>query len=154
MATSEEFQKRFIELTDDMQEQGKTNKSVLIGISSATFYNAYNYGIVPRTPSLMRIADHFKISVEYLIGLTDSEYFVKSANPSTFTERLNDLRLENRIPTIYELSQKLHIHRNNIRQWFKLNCLPLIDDVIIIADYFEVSVDYLLGRIDDRTPYR
>lgn len=35
-------------------------------------------------------------------------------------------------------------------QWW----VPLIDDLIIIAKHFNVSVDYLLGRTDDRTPYK
>ncbi|MCX4286628.1 MAG: helix-turn-helix transcriptional regulator, partial [Clostridia bacterium] len=97
---------------------------------------------------------YFNISVDYLIASTDDEYFAKSTQSKNFLERLEELRLERKIKTRYELSQELLIHRNNISQWYKLNCLPLIDDLIIIADYFNVSVDYLLGRTDDRTPYK
>ena len=154
MPVSKEFKERFIELTDTLDVDGKTKKAALIGISSATFYNAYNYGIIPRTASLIRISDYFKISVEYLVCETDNEYFVKSSSPVKFTQRLDELRAEKGIETIYALSQKLHIHRNNIRQWFKLNSLPQIDDLVILADFFGVSIDYLLGRTDDRTPYK
>ncbi len=64
------------------------------------------------------------------------------------------LQKEKNISTVYELAKIVHIHRNNIAQWNKLNCIPLIDDIIIVADYFDVSIDYLLGRTDDRTPYK
>lgn len=154
MAISKNFQKRFIDLTDDFDEKSKTKRAKIIGISNTTYSNAYNYGIIPKTSSLIRIADFYNISVEYLIGNTNNEHFEKSSTPVQFKERLLELQNEKGISTVYELSQRIHIHRNNIAQWYKLNCIPLIDDLIIIADFFKVSIDYLLGRTDDRTTYQ
>lgn len=154
MAISKDFQKRFIELSAEIDVKSKDKKAEIIGINRSTFSRAINYGIIPKTSSLIRIADYFNISVDYLIASTDDEYFAKSTQSKNFLERLEELRLERKIKTRYELSQELLIHRNNISQWYKLNCLQLIDDLIIIADYFNVSVDYLLGRTDDRTPYK
>lgn len=151
MAISKEFQDRFIELANNIEVKSKEKKAEIIGINRSTFYNAFNYGIVPKTPSLIHIADYFNISIDYLVAITDDEYFEKSKNPKTFLERLEELRIERGIKTRYELSQEILIHRNNIAQWYKINCLPLIDDLIIIAKYFKVTVDYLLGRTDDRT---
>ncbi len=154
MALSINFQNRFIDLTDDLDEKSKAKRAKIIGISNTTYSNAYNYGIIPKTSSLILIADYFNISVEYLIANTDDEHFEKSLRPISFKERLIELQREKNISTVYELSQRIHIHRNNIAQWYKLNCIPLIDDLIIIADFFKVSIDYLLGRTDDRTPYK
>lgn len=154
MSLNENFQKRFIELADDLDEKSKAKRAKIIGISNTTYSNAYNYGIVPKTSSLMRIADYFNISIEYLIANTSDENFEKSLRPVLFKERLSELQREKGISTVYELSQKIHIHRNNIAQWNKCDCIPLIDDLTIIADFFKVSIDYLLGRTDDRTPYK
>lgn len=154
MAISQRFQSRFKDLVYEMEEPSKAGKAEAIGISGLTFFNAYNYGIVPRTTSLMRISDYFNISVEYLIGNTDSDYFIKSEKSVTFFERLEDLRIKNGIPTVYELSKEIHIHRNNISYWKTKGFTPSIEDVVLIADYFKVSVDYLLGRTDDKTPYK
>lgn len=154
MAISKEFQDRFIELSSEIDVKSKDKKADTIGINRTTFSRAYNYGIIPKTPSLIHIADYFNISIDFLIALTDDEYFEKSKRPKSFLERLEELQNECGIQTRYELAQKILIHRNNIAQWYKLNCLPLLDDLIIIADYFHVSVDYLLGRSDDRTPYK
>ncbi len=151
MAISQAFQERFIDLTNDIEVKSKDKKADIIGINRTTFSRAYNYGIVPKTPALIRIADYFNISVDYLIAVSDDEYFEKSKQPKSFLERLEELRIERGIKTRYGLAQELLIHRNNIAQWYKINCLPLIDDLIIIAQYFEVSIDYLLGRTDDRT---
>ena len=153
MALSINFQNRFTELADELQEKSKSKRAKIIGISNTTYSNAYNYGIIPKTSSLIRIANYFDISIDYLIGNTDNERFEKSLQPVNFKERLIELQNEKGISTVYELSQRIHIHRNNIAQWNKLNCIPLIDDLIIIADFFDISIDYLLGRTDDRTPY-
>ncbi len=150
MALSKNFQNRFIELTDDLDEKSKSKRAKIIGISNTTYSNAYNYGIIPKTSSLIRIADYFNISIGFLIGNTDIEHFEKSVNQVKFKERLLDLQKEKGISTVYELSESVHIHRNNIAQWNKSDCIPLIDDLIIVADFFKVSIDYLLGRTDDK----
>lgn len=154
MALSKNFQNRFIELVNDLEGQSKSKNADLIGISNTTYSNAYNYGIIPKTSTLIRIANYFNISIEFIIGNTDDEQFEKSQHPVLFKERLMQLQKEKNISTVYELAKIVHIHRNNIAQWNKLNCIPLIDDIIIVADYFDVSIDYLLGRTDDRTPYK
>lgn len=120
-----------------------------MGITYVTFSKIYNYGIIPKFKVLIRIADYFDISVEYLLCMTEEVYFKKSNSPKTFGFRLNELRKENNY-TIYKLSELLHIHRNNIAQWIKNDYIPSINDLEIIADFFNVSLDYLLGRTDEK----
>lgn len=153
MALSTNFKNRFVELADELDEKSKSKRAKIIGISNTTYSNAYNYGIIPKTSSLIRIADYFDVSIEYLIGNTDNERFEKSLHAVSFKERLTELQKSKNISTVYELSQRVHIHRNNIAQWNKLNCIPLVDDLNILADFFKVSIDYLLGRTDEKTPY-
>lgn len=42
MAISKEFQKRFIELTSNIEVKSKEKKAEIIGINRSTFSNAYN----------------------------------------------------------------------------------------------------------------
>lgn len=153
MAVSKEFQKKFIELVNDLDLKNRTDIANTIGITYATFGKIYSYGILPSVPILMRIADYFNISIECLIGNTDNYYFNKSGKPATFQDRLKELMNKKDIQTVYELSQRIHIHRNNIAQWIKKGYLPTIDDLTIIANLFDTSIDYLIGRTDDDTPY-
>lgn len=150
MAISKNLQERLIDLSDELGEISKEKKAAIIGINHTTYSRIYNYGIVPRTPALIKIADYFNVSVAYLMGESDSDYFSPIIDKVPFTSRLDSLLQEKNIKTLYDLSQKVHIHRNNIRQWYTADCLPLIDDLFILADFFGVSVDYLLGRTDDR----
>lgn len=50
----------------------------------------------------------------------------------------------NRSMTIAELERKLDLSNGQIRRWQKAN--PNSEHLRLIADYFDVSVDYLLGR--------
>ena len=63
----------------------------------------------------------------------------------TFGERLKELRLEHKL-TQLELAKKLFISKSSICKYEKDNNFPEASLLQKIADYFEVSVDYLLGK--------
>ncbi|HIB3686273.1 helix-turn-helix domain-containing protein [Enterococcus faecalis] len=48
--------------------------------------------------------------------------------------------------SVYQLEEYLGFGRNTIYQWNKRT--PGIDKIESVADYFQVSTDYLLGRTD------
>lgn len=62
-------------------------------------------------------------------------------------ERIKDLCWKNKT-TIAELERKTGISNGQIRKWD--NSMPGIDRIEKIADYFNVSTDYLLGRTDEK----
>lgn len=151
-SVSVEFQNRFKDSVDELKGLNKHRIAENMNITYVIFSKAYNYGIIPKPIILMRIADFFNVSVEYLLGCTDDEYFKKSKDPVTFQVRLKFLR-DSKNLTPSDLSNQTHIHRNNILQWAKYNYIPSLDDLTILKDFFNVSLDYLLGRTDDPTPY-
>ena len=101
---------------------------------------------------MIKLADFFNVSVKYLLNESDDEYFERSSAPKTFQARLRELLAEKNL-TIYALAEKTHIHRNNIAQWLKNSYIPSYDELVLLADCLTVSVDYLLGRTDDRNEY-
>ncbi len=64
-----------------------------------------------------------------------------------FTRRFNDLIKENGI-TKAELAKALDTSKALITIWTQGKSLPSIIYLVKIADYFNVSADYLLGRKD------
>lgn len=64
-----------------------------------------------------------------------------------FISRLEQLMKEANI-TEYKLTQELSLSKSAIWNW-KQGSQPSADKIILIADYFEVSTDYLLGRSND-----
>lgn len=66
----------------------------------------------------------------------------------TLYERIDELAKKQKI-SVFDLSLKLGMSRNAIYQWKK--SVPNVEAVQKVADYFNVSVDYLLGR-EDKQP--
>lgn len=62
-----------------------------------------------------------------------------------FVERLNDLMTDRHL-SIAKLSKITNIPRTTINSWTLQIKTPRMDSLDRLADYFEVSVDYLLGR--------
>lgn len=64
-----------------------------------------------------------------------------------FPERLRRLREKNRLKRCV-LADLCGINRNAIKRYETGKAQPTLKALISIADYFEVSVDYLIGRSD------
>ena len=64
-----------------------------------------------------------------------------------FAERLKELRTENNL-SIVGLAKAIGTNHANISRWESKERLPNIDAVILIAKFFGVSTDYLLGVVD------
>lgn len=64
-----------------------------------------------------------------------------------FTKRLKELLKDNKISQI-TLANKLHISKNQIHYWVKGKSEPSIQLLIDLANYFNVTIDYLVGRVD------
>ena len=67
-------------------------------------------------------------------------------------ERLKGLRKDAKISS-EELSKVIGVTRQQVQR-YETNKTDITSDVLIkLADFFDVSTDYLLGRADLKTPY-
>ena len=64
-----------------------------------------------------------------------------------FRQRLQMLREQKRISRIV-LSELCGLHPDAVRRYERGECEPTKDSLIAIADFFEVSIDYLVGRCE------
>lgn len=65
-----------------------------------------------------------------------------------FRTRLKQLRTEKKL-TLEEFGEIFSVAKQTTSRWEKGNRLPSIDLISEIADYFNVSIDYLVGRTDN-----
>ena len=72
---------------------------------------------------------------------------------SSFSERLKELRLENRL-TQEELAEKFYLNKSSISRYERGQQVPELELLKKIADYFGVGTDFLLGKSNIRTPYK
>lgn len=64
-----------------------------------------------------------------------------------FALRLNELLIENEISK-RELAKKIGVSATSISDWSTGKIIPTAENVYLIAEYFNVSADYLLGLKD------
>ena len=148
MAINSAFQERLNDLVSE-KELTKTQIAKEMGVDYRAFSNAYNYGILPKPLVLARISDYFNISIAYLLGQTDEDTFYPADSPSNFHERFELLKNEKNV-THYRIATDCHFDKSCISKWFALKQTPSLEILEILADYFGVSLDYLLGRSEDR----
>ena len=102
---------------------------------------------IPTLKSLVLLADYFECSVEYLCGRVELDTFVRSANPSTFSERLRLLMKKNGVSQRI-LNADTKISTSSIHHFLTGTSKPLLDNLIKLSVYFDCSIDYLIGRED------
>ena len=148
MSISNVFQNRITELVEDC-DVSKSALPNLIGVDYRSLSNALNYGIIPTPRILIRIADYFNVSIKFLLGTSEDEYFEKSNVQYDFKTRFDFLCKDKNI-SYYKVSKDLHFDQSYITRWLNKNYLPSLELLELLSDYFKVSIDYLLGRTDDR----
>lgn len=67
-----------------------------------------------------------------------------------FNERIRELRIEHGM-TQDQLSKLIFVERGTISKYEVKGHFPDIDILIRIADVFDVTLDYLVGRTDCQT---
>lgn len=148
MPNSTIFKNRINELIE-LREKDKVKTCKSIGVDTRSISLAMEYGILPSTKTLIKIADYFEVSLHYLLGKTEDNYFYPTSEQSSFPERLKIL-LKERDITAYKLANYCHFDKSYITKWNKGKITPSLEFLELISDFFDVSIDFLLGRTDDR----
>jgi transcriptional regulator with XRE-family HTH domain len=65
-----------------------------------------------------------------------------------FCKRLKALRLEKKL-TLEQLGLLFDVTKQTTSRWETGDRIPSIEILCILADYFNVSLDYLTGRTDE-----
>lgn len=65
----------------------------------------------------------------------------------TFASRLKELRNEKGLSQ-YKIGKLVNMSKMAISHWEKGHSEPSIAQLILLSDYFEVTIDYLVGKCD------
>lgn len=63
-------------------------------------------------------------------------------------KRIKELMKEQGLNQV-KLAEKIGVKQNTISAWLLQKKEPCITSLWALADYFDVPIDYLVGRIDD-----
>ncbi len=112
-----------------------------IDISTSALNGYFNENLYPTSDILIKMSDFFEVSINYLLGFEDVE--LKNTNRA-FIENYNTLLKDKNI-SIAKSLRDMNMGNKNYSVW-KKGKIPKTYNLIAIAEYFDVSVDYLLGR--------
>jgi len=119
----------------------------ILGISRSA-YNNYEqqYNIIP-LKYLIVFANHFNISIDYLLGLSKEKnnYNKININHKNIGINLRKVRRDNKL-TQLELAQKLHIANSLLSSYEKGRYLISTASLYSICKLFNTKADYLLNR--------
>lgn len=95
----------------------------------------------PKIETLIKLAKFFNVSLDYLLGsvLTQKEKGIYSML------NLKQLRLDRKL-TQAALANALDVAQTTISSWERGEKSPDPDTLVRLANFYNVSVDYLLGR--------
>lgn len=118
-----------------------------LNINKSTLSRIENGLREPKESFIKDCSDYFGVSTDYLIGkinIDDSNKLTKCLN-STFPIRLKELRKKKEL-TQAELSKLLNCSLSKIAMLETSKREPVKEDLLRISEFFNVSVDYLLGK--------
>lgn len=148
--TSILFKNRLLEIMDENDCKNNNRKfAALVGLSTPVISRATIYGIVPSVRPLIKMADTLECSIPYLLGEVDANDFFMAEPQTTFHLRLEELINEYKV-NYGQISQQMQFPRTYFYEWQKERTLPSLDYLNDIAEYFDVSIDFLLGRTNIR----
>ena len=143
------FAESLKELMFYRQEQTTEQLVKETGISRATInmWRSGDANYLPSLASVILLADYYKCSVDFLIGLENENYNPNPKPCPPFSERFK-VAVKSRGFSLNKLSKVINMGSGNFYRWIRGEREPSLDSLVRIAKALDCTVDYLLGRGD------
>lgn len=146
MITSNIFSQRLKELR---LKKGLTQTELgeKVGVKQNTFTNWENGKREPNFETLLKLASILNTTTSYLLGESDIYYGYgsKEFKVKIFGTRLREVRKSKKLTQV-ELANMLNISQKSYSHWETQKTEPTLENVVKLADLFDVSLDWLFGR--------
>lgn len=142
----------FIEILKELLEDNNLNIerfSVLINCNRNAIGLWLTGKYYPRVNSLIKIANTFECSIDYLFGLCDSPSIDLSEHPSDFHTRFSELSAQSNLSD-YRIAKLCGIGNSAIAKWRYLGQIPGTETLLELTEIFDCSLEYLIGRSDKK----
>lgn len=149
--TIERFAERLKELMR-LEQISRRSLSVKTGLQRKSILNWLEGKYYPRYDALIKLADFFNVSLDYLLGKDQLNDWRGTVNrcpieevPARFVNILNSF-IEEKGYTKYRLAKLLGMGQTTLNRWFTNGCMPETATLLRLSLIVNESVDYLLGR--------
>lgn len=140
---------KFAENLSALMSEHNLNAPALAKILKTDRSNITRYLQGKRLPlfhGFIAMIEFFNVSADVLLGLKEyaSEKVFSPVN--SFGERLRAVMEETKT-TQYRIEQDLTISASSMYNWLFNKSVPTVESLVKLANYMDVPLDYLLGRI-------
>ena len=144
MAELSRFSERLTELMQENDNITTDKLGEAIGVGGSVIRQWRAGNSFPTFENTLRLADYFSCSIDYLAGRAQNDYEYTPKPILPFHEQLQVILKERNI-SWYRVVKDTKISDSNMRDW-RRGCSPLLPRLIELANYFNISIDYLIGR--------
>lgn len=102
----------------------------------------------PKLHSIVLLAKYFNVSADYLVGLNNNFGKIDYDCKNEFKDVVKRLRIEKHMPQ-ETLAKELGVSNGIISIWENGLREPSMRSLILLAKYFNVSINYLVGLSND-----
>lgn len=120
--------------------------SQYIGVDVSIVYTWRRKENLPSTDNLILLSKYTKLSMDYLLCRTDNDEEVNFDFNSTFDIRLNQIMKEQNVSQYKMVTKDKILSSSYFNRYLVKKKLPSLEVLIRLSDYFNTSVDFLLGR--------
>ena len=102
-----------------------------------------------RLPSFrifLAIIEYFSVSADVILGLKDYSAETKFLPTLPFGDRLRTVMEETKT-TQYRIEKETPVSGGSMHEWLTNKGFPSIHNLITLATFMDISIDYLLGRV-------
>lgn len=138
----------FVERLKELMEDHNTTVNLLsqqIEVSAPAVYQYLEKKHLPRVGTLIKIADYFSCSMDFLLGLKEQNNSDTFQPCPPFYKRFPYL-VECFGESKYSISKRLDISPSLIYYWQTGQRIPTAEHLVLLAKEFHYSIDFILGR--------
>lgn len=143
----------FAERLKELIIDGKTSPEKISDDLKHNVFDIYhwmssNNKYMPSVANIVKLANYFKCSVDFLIGLTEDAELpnIKLELPK-FSERFVYV-LKKQGFNLYKLGKATGTSTTTYYRWINDIVVPTIDSLVKVSKALDCSVDFLLGRVN------
>lgn len=137
------FRDKLIELMGE--KNVKANKLAKEIATSESVISDWKKGkVVPKLDKALKLRKFFNCSLDYLFNNIEYEDISNTKQITSFDVQLKKILKSKKVAQT-KMIEDLKLSNANLNRWFVAKDTPTMDTVIKIANYLNVSIDYLVG---------
>jgi len=139
---------KFSEVLDLLMFERELNITQLaekVGIDATTIGRYLNAVYTPSVKNLVKIADFFQCTTDFLLGREPENHTTVFYPCPPFPEQLKILK-EHFKCTWWHFYKTTQVSKSRFYEWKNGKHTPTLDCIIMLADGFGCTVDFIIGR--------